>query len=160
MTYPKFDLSQHATSSTIKMMACLLDRIIFANDRLIKEKYARYSNEHFKKANNKLTPYLPFRAQSLPSINIETYLERIIKYCPCTSEVLISLLVYFDCMSTSAMNGGLRIDSYNVHRLIITGVMISSKFFSDVFYTNTRYAKVKERKDDKYKNRLIITATK
>ncbi|KAF7728947.1 hypothetical protein EC973_005342 [Apophysomyces ossiformis] len=34
------------------------------------------------------------------------------------------------------------IDSYNIHRLIIAGVMVSSKFFSDVFYTNTRYAKV------------------
>ncbi|KAI8879726.1 hypothetical protein K501DRAFT_192961 [Backusella circina FSU 941] len=34
------------------------------------------------------------------------------------------------------------IDSYNIHRLVISGVMVASKFFSDVFYTNTRYAKV------------------
>ncbi|KAG0739353.1 hypothetical protein G6F57_011880 [Rhizopus arrhizus] len=34
------------------------------------------------------------------------------------------------------------IDSFNIHRLIITGIMVASKFFSDVFYTNTRYAKV------------------
>ncbi|CAO3606830.1 unnamed protein product [Cunninghamella echinulata] len=104
MIYPKFDLSQHATSSTIKMMACILDRIVFANDRLLKEKYVRYSDEHIKKANSKLTPYVSFRAQSLPSIAIEPYLARILKYCPC--------------------------------------IMVSSKFFSDVFYTNTRYAKV------------------
>lgn len=142
MVYPKFDLSQHATSSTIKMMACILDRIVFANDRLLKEKYARYSDEHIKKANSKLTPYVSFRAQSLPSIAIEPYLARILKYCPCTNECFISLLVYFDRMSISANNSGLRIDSYNVHRLIITGIMVSSKFFSDVFYTNTRYAKV------------------
>jgi len=38
------------------------------------------------------------------------------------------------------------IDSFNIHRLIIAGVMVSSKFFSDVFYTNTRYAKVKQKK--------------
>ncbi|KAI5299357.1 hypothetical protein KEM56_003304 [Ascosphaera pollenicola] len=34
------------------------------------------------------------------------------------------------------------IDSYNVHRLVIAGVTCASKFFSDVFYTNSRYAKV------------------
>ncbi len=33
-------------------------------------------------------------------------------------------------------------DSFNIHRLIIAGVTCASKFFSDVFYTNSRYAKV------------------
>jgi len=37
---------------------------------------------------------------------------------------------------------GFAIDSYNVHRLVIAGVTVASKFFSDVFYTNSRYAKV------------------
>jgi len=34
------------------------------------------------------------------------------------------------------------VDSFNIHRLIISGVTVASKFFSDVFYTNSRYAKV------------------
>lgn len=34
------------------------------------------------------------------------------------------------------------VDSFNIHRLIIAGVACASKFFSDVFYTNSRYAKV------------------
>ncbi|KAG8425766.1 cyclin-like protein interacting with PHO85 [Metarhizium acridum] len=34
------------------------------------------------------------------------------------------------------------VDSFNIHRLIISGVTCASKFFSDVFYTNSRYAKV------------------
>ncbi|KAI9842479.1 MAG: hypothetical protein M1837_007148 [Sclerophora amabilis] len=33
-------------------------------------------------------------------------------------------------------------DSFNIHRLVIAGVTCASKFFSDVFYTNSRYAKV------------------
>jgi hypothetical protein len=33
------------------------------------------------------------------------------------------------------------IDSCNIHRLVIAGVTVASKFFSDVFYTNSRYAK-------------------
>jgi hypothetical protein len=34
------------------------------------------------------------------------------------------------------------VDSFNIHRLVIPGVTCASKFFSDVFYTNSRYAKV------------------
>lgn len=133
---------------------------------------------------------LCFHARNVPSISIESYLLRILKYCPATNEVFLSLLIYFDRMSkmgTSAtpsasksasttstldlpettdelvssvaqqakaqeQNGsdqaihagmkGFAIDSYNVHRLVIAGVTVASKFFSDVFYTNSRYAKV------------------
>lgn len=131
---------------------------------------------------------LCFHARNVPSISIESYLLRILKYCPATNEVFLSLLIYFDRMSkmgssassplksastTSALemeetenvkggiiapiasnreeeNGddthagmkGFAIDSFNVHRLVIAGVTVASKFFSDVFYTNSRYAKV------------------
>lgn len=145
---------------------------------------------------------LCFHARNVPSISIESYLLRILKYCPTTNEVFLSLLVYFDRMSrmgTGAKPGangdgevageaaglprameratgqldlaansparqpdagatslsgkdeqpyphpgirGFAIDSYNVHRLVIAGVTVASKFFSDVFYTNSRYAKV------------------
>lgn len=145
---------------------------------------------------------LCFHARNVPSISIESYLLRILKYCPTTNEVFLSLLVYFDRMSRMGSgakpgaNGdgevageaaglprameraaghsdmgqdasarqcdtgasgvsandskpythpgirGFAIDSYNVHRLVIAGVTVASKFFSDVFYTNSRYAKV------------------
>ncbi|KAI8338979.1 cyclin-domain-containing protein [Chlamydoabsidia padenii] len=127
-TVHKFDLGKHAPSSTIKMLACLLERITKTNDKLL---------GNIKKP-MKRTAYLSFHAQSLPTIGIEAYLTRILKYCPCANECFLSILVYFDRMTST----GLRIDSFNIHRLMITGIMISSKYFSDVFYTNTRYAKV------------------
>ncbi|CAM0140329.1 unnamed protein product [Umbelopsis sp. WA50703] len=43
-------------------------------------------------------------------------------------------------MSQSALH--MRIDSFNIHRLVISGVTVASKLFSDTFFTNTRYAKV------------------
>ena len=46
-------------------------------------------------------------------------------------------------MSTEATGKTFVIDSYNIHRLVIAGVTVASKFFSDVFYTNSRYAKVR-----------------
>ncbi|QLQ80580.1 hypothetical protein HG537_0D05810 [Torulaspora globosa] len=33
-------------------------------------------------------------------------------------------------------------DSHNIHRLLIAGVTVSTKFFSDFFYSNSRYARV------------------
>ncbi|SCV67295.1 BQ2448_5941 [Microbotryum intermedium] len=113
---------------------------------------------------------LCFHARNIPAISIEAYLLRILKYCPTTNEVFLSLLVYFDRMARvgleaqrlglqpgpagpGASMGGrggpaapesrpFAIDSFNVHRLVIAGVTVASKFFSDVFYTNSRYAKV------------------
>lgn len=110
---------------------------------------------------------LCFHARNVPAISIEAYLLRILKYCPTTNEVFLSLLVYFDRMARvgleaqrvglvgSEASSGVRraegdgpprlfaIDSFNVHRLVIAGVTVASKFFSDVFYTNSRYAKVR-----------------
>ncbi|KAK4701810.1 PHO85 cyclin-6/7, partial [Phenoliferia sp. Uapishka_3] len=105
---------------------------------------------------------LCFHARNIPAISIESYLLRILKYCPTTNEVFLSLLVYFDRMARvglEAQRVGLvppvkgeagatparlfAIDSYNIHRLVIAGVTVASKFFSDVFYTNSRYAKVR-----------------
>ncbi|WFD20318.1 cyclin-like protein interacting with PHO85 [Malassezia caprae] len=139
---------------------------------------------------------LCFHARHIPSISIEAYLLRILKYCPTTNDVFLSLLVYFDRLSRVGALGhfpgepplgsyeassgasteqgsmspistpwsnnysdsrpraetpqghgfpgisGFAIDSYNVHRLVIAGVTVASKFLSDVFYTNARYAKV------------------
>lgn len=83
---------------------------------------------------------LSFHARHIPSISIEAYLLRILKYCPTTNEVFLGLLVYFDRMSRLGTPGGLggmlkggkgfAIDSYNVHRLVIAGVTVASKFFS------------------------------
>jgi hypothetical protein len=43
------------------------------------------------------------------------------------------------------------VDSFNIHRLVIAGVTCASKFFSDVFYTNSRYAKVKSKRQRGYR---------
>lgn len=50
------------------------------------------------------------------------------------------------------------VDSFNIHRLIISGVTCASKFFSDVFYTNSRYAKVSKAVLD-YQKQQILTDT-
>lgn len=125
---PHFDLANHPPASTIQMMTQLLERITKTNDKL-------QASSHDKRS-----AYTCFHARSIPTISIHSYLNRILKYCPCTNECFLSLLVYFDRMSRNAT--GLRIDSFNIHRLVIAGIMVASKFYSDIFFTNTRYAKV------------------
>ncbi|GBE79121.1 cyclin-domain-containing protein [Sparassis latifolia] len=91
------------------------------------------------------SPSLTFHARQIPTIALDSYLQRIQKYCPASNEVFISLLVYLDRMTRLARDACgeiIPIDFYNIHRLIIAGITVASKFFSDVFYTNSRYAKV------------------
>lgn len=159
-TYPSTDL--------LKLLASLLSKIAQANDSLspqatqnaanaaqaIPSAYSPTQEEcpiwhtlttASRQALSTPTSPLSFHARNIPSISLESYLLRILRYCPTTNEVFLSLLVYFDRMSKLAQEAtGQRfaIDSYNVHRLVIAGVTVASKFFSDVFYTNSRYAKV------------------
>lgn len=155
-TYPTTDLLRH--------LASLLNRIATANDSLAPPSSLDPSSSlaphttHipdtpacrtlFTASRTALsTPTAPkaFHARNIPTISLEAYLLRILRYCPTTNEVFLSLLVYFDRMSKLSQEAtGTRfaIDSYNVHRLVIAGVTVASKFFSDVFYTNSRYAKV------------------
>jgi hypothetical protein len=126
-----FDLAQYPTEETIKALAFLLERMTRANDQL--------------NSNPRRSSYTRFHARSIPSVDIQCYLTRIAKYCPCQNESFLSLLVYFDRMSknTLSLTGKpFKIDSYNIHRLIIAGITVASKYFDDVFYTNSRYAKV------------------
>jgi hypothetical protein len=141
----KYDLARYPTKDTIQMLTFLLEKVIEANDTLYLQHQQQTSGSaERRKSLTNSNRFTCFQARSVPSISIYAYLTRILKYCPCANECFLALLVYFDRMSkaTRTSSGGLRIDSYNIHRLIISGVMVASKLFSDVFFTNTRYAKV------------------
>ncbi|KAI6046501.1 cyclin-domain-containing protein [Pisolithus marmoratus] len=160
------DIHSYAQTDLLKLLASLLTQIASTNDALASTDPARTlstfshpappedptgtsiwhsltSASHAALANP--ASALTFHARNIPTITLEAYLLRILRYCPTTNEVFLALLVYFDRMSRLAQETFGRtfvIDSYNVHRLVIAGVTVASKFFSDVFYTNSRYAKV------------------
>lgn len=117
------------------------------------------SDDDDEMKNKYLANVLAFHGTNVPGISLHAYLTRVLKYCPVTNEVFLSLLVYFDRIAKKANNlkqskpneeNGqdseaeqlFVMDSYNIHRLIISGITVSSKFFSDIFYKNLRYAKV------------------
>lgn len=156
-----FDIHAYPATDLLRLLASLLTQIAATNDALSTSTSPtptpapRSPNSHaptwagmFGASRAALaTPSAPlaFHARNIPTISLEAYLLRILKYCPATNEVFLALLVYFDRMSrlsAEATGRSFVIDSYNIHRLVIAGVTVASKFFSDVFYTNSRYAKV------------------
>ncbi|KAH9040596.1 cyclin-domain-containing protein [Lactarius hengduanensis] len=163
-----FNIHEYPSQDLLRLLAALLKQIADANDALPKSPTSpssplpthathaslqRYSHSPIwpsltlasRIALTTSTPSLSFHARNVPTITLESYLLRILKYCPTTNEVFVSLLVYFDRMaklSKEATGREFIIDNFNIHRLVIAGVTVASKFFSDVFYTNSRYAKV------------------
>ncbi|KAI3449044.1 hypothetical protein Pfo_005709 [Paulownia fortunei] len=81
-----------------------------------------------------------FHGLTRPSISIQSYLERIFKYANCSPSCYIVAYVYLDRITQRQPS--LPINSFNVHRLLITSVMLSAKFMDDMYYNNAYYAKV------------------
>ncbi|KAL0949192.1 hypothetical protein HGRIS_009270 [Hohenbuehelia grisea] len=151
------DINSYPSTDLLRLLASLLTQIAATNDQLaasdtpnvpltipdtpIWHTLTTASRASLATPSSTLT----FHARNIPTITLEAYLLRILKYCPTTNQVFLSLLVYFDRMSKLSADATGRtfvIDSFNIHRLVIAGVTVASKFFSDVFYTNSRYAKV------------------
>ncbi|CEP17459.1 hypothetical protein [Parasitella parasitica] len=119
------DIANFPVDSLVDIVADLLDSIIETNDRLI--------------SNNATVTH--FHSRTIPNIAVRPYLVRILKFTPFSNEVLLCLLIYFDRM-VKFKKTRYAVNSYTVHRLLITGIVVASKFTSDVFYPNSRYAKV------------------
>ncbi|ESW06395.1 hypothetical protein PHAVU_010G044800 [Phaseolus vulgaris] len=81
-----------------------------------------------------------FHGLTRPNISVQKYLERIFKYANCSPSCFIVAYVYLDRFTQRQPS--LPINSFNVHRLLITSVMVAAKFMDDMYYNNAYYAKV------------------
>ncbi|KAB2017607.1 hypothetical protein E1A91_D08G174700v1 [Gossypium mustelinum] len=81
-----------------------------------------------------------FHGLTRPTISIQSYLDRIYKYANCSPSCFIVAYVYLDRFAQRQPS--LPINSFNVHRLLITSVMVAAKFMDDMYYNNAYYAKV------------------
>lgn len=112
------------------------DRIVPILSRLLGEIVAR--NDEMATMPSQITP---FHSSKPPAIPVQNYIEdRILKYAGCSEETFILALIYMD--QVVQYNPDFLITSLNVHRLLITSVMLASKFFDDVYYNNAYYARV------------------
>lgn len=80
-----------------------------------------------------------FHGSSAPSVSIGQYIDRIFKYSCCSPACFIVAHIYIErfIQCTNVV-----LTSLNVHRLLITSVMVAAKFVDDAFFNNAYYARV------------------
>jgi len=61
------------------------------------------------------------------------------KYASCSKECFILALIYIDRL---IQRNNFLLTDLNVHRVVITSVLLAAKFFDDAYYNNAYYAKV------------------
>lgn len=115
----------------VQVLAVVLERLVTTNSRR-----SASSSSSSELAQQEQTH---FHAQRAPAIGILQYLERIHKYASCSKECFILALIYIDRLI--ARNDFL-LTELNVHRVVITAVLLAAKFFDDAYYNNAYYAKV------------------
>ena len=70
---------------------------------------------------------------------IRFIIYRIHKYASCSNECFVLALVYIDRL---IQRNNFLLTELNVHRVVITAVLLAAKFFDDAYYNNAYYAKV------------------
>ncbi|ORX99450.1 cyclin-related 2, partial [Basidiobolus meristosporus CBS 931.73] len=85
-----------------------------------------------------------FHSQTVPKIDVLSYLLRLLKYTPFTNDTLLSSLIYIDrvIQTTKFTATPFVINSRTLHQLLLTSIVVASKFTSDIYFTNSRYAQV------------------
>lgn len=73
-------------------------------------------------------------------ISTAAYVRRIRKYAHCSNSVYIYALAIL--VRLEKRDARLKISAYNMHRLLITSVMISAKFLDHAWYSASYYARV------------------
>ena len=81
-----------------------------------------------------------FHTERLPSISIGKYLERIAHYSECSDEALVMAFIHISRISHNKPDFNL--NSLSIHRLLLTSIMVTVKFFDDAYYNNAFYGRV------------------
>lgn len=71
-----------------------------------------------------------FECREAPDMTVQAYLERIFRYTGAGAPVYVVAYVYIDRFCE--LHPGFKIGAANVHRLLITTVMVASKYVEDM----------------------------
>jgi hypothetical protein len=79
-----------------------------------------------------VAPASAFRATTKPGISVRAYMARIARFAGCSPACYVVAYVYLDRLLRRGRRLALAVDSYSVHRLIITAVLAAVKFMDDM----------------------------
>eukprot|EP01064_Diplonema_japonicum_P032933 TRINITY_DN633_c0_g2_i1.p1 TRINITY_DN633_c0_g2~~TRINITY_DN633_c0_g2_i1.p1 ORF type:complete len:175 (+),score=55.27 TRINITY_DN633_c0_g2_i1:60-527(+) len=102
-------------------IASMLTKLAEAND----EKYADSEPSYYD-------------AMEVPQVTVLDMLKRWARYSYSPNEVLVLAAVYVD----RAVEEGVRVTSLSVHRVLLSALVVATKYHCDQVYNNMHYAKV------------------
>lgn len=111
-------------SILVKVLAAVLERLVNSNTSTARSDPGQLTK---------------FHALKPPGIGVEAYLDRVHKYASCSNECFILGLIYIDRLIE---RNNFLLTELNVHRVVITAILLAAKFFDDAYYNNAYYAKV------------------
>ncbi|XP_059661043.1 cyclin-U1-1 [Cornus florida] len=133
--------AEATTPRVVTILSFVLEKLVARNDRLVvgssQQQLDGLSGVVSAPLGKSLNVFHGVRA---PSISIPKYLERIYKYTDCSPSCLVVGYVYIDRLVHKHPDS--LVFSLNVHRLLVTSVMVASKMLDDVHYNNAFYARV------------------
>jgi len=110
-----------STPLVINVLASLIERSMARTERIVKN--GSWSLSKAIRTNI-------FYCRDIPDMTIQSYLERIFRYTRAIPSVYVVAYVYIDRFCHN--NPGFRINPWNVHRLLITTIMLASKYVEDM----------------------------
>ncbi|KAL5730969.1 Cyclin-U1-1 [Ranunculus cassubicifolius] len=115
-----------APPRVLSVISFVVERLVARNDGLV--------------GMQKVRSLKVFDGVRAPSISISKYLERIYKYTQCSPSCFVVGYVYIDRLVHRHPDA--LVFSLNVHRLLVTSIMIAAKVLDDVHYNNAFFARV------------------
>ncbi|KAL8248371.1 hypothetical protein R6Q59_005239 [Mikania micrantha] len=119
-----------ATPRVLSILSFVLERLVNRNEMLS-------SNSGSGRLGKNLEMFHGIRP---PAITIPKYLDRIYKYTNCSPACFVVGYIYIDRLVHR--HPGSLVVSLNVHRLLVTSIMVAAKILDDEHYNNAFYARV------------------
>lgn len=143
---PEPSAADAATPRVLTILSYVLEKLVARNDQLlVLGRHGAHDNGLV--SNGEGGPqralgkkFNAFHGVRAPNISIPKYLERLYKYTNCSPSCFVVGYVYIDRLGHKYPDSLLV--SLNVHRLLVTSVMVASKMLDDAHYNNSFYARV------------------
>ena len=125
---PETSLAELNLPRVLCVLSSMLEKLVARNEKLIDILSQELDglNSGSVRLGNSLNTFHGVRA---PSISIPKYLERIYKYTNCSPSCFVVGYVYIDRLTHRHPDS--LVTSLNVHRLLVTSVMVASKMLDD-----------------------------
>ncbi|XP_057487121.1 cyclin-U2-1-like [Actinidia eriantha] len=119
------------TPLVISVLASLIERTMARNKRIAQNCNLALSRDSRTRV---------FDCSESPDLTVQSYLERIFRYTRAGPPVYVVAYVYIDRFCQN--HPEFKISARNVHRLLITTIMVASKYVEDMNYRNSYFARV------------------